>query len=217
MPKYIDLTVPFDGKFRFKIDFKKDRTYEKDGRQATSYSISAHAFTHLDAPLHMIENGKSIDMFPVEYFIGEAALLDIPKGKNEAITAEDMERAGKHAKDGDIVLIRTGWLEKMWGREEFTDSPYLTEDAAEWLVQLKARIAGYDFVEDYIVREFSRKGFAKTEDFVVHLKLLKHEVLNLEYVNNLSKVSKPRVRLIALPIMLQDCDGAPCRVVAIED
>jgi hypothetical protein len=39
MPKDIDLTVPFDGKFRFKIDFKKDLTSEKDGIQATSYTM----------------------------------------------------------------------------------------------------------------------------------------------------------------------------------
>jgi kynurenine formamidase len=217
MSKYIDLTVPFDGKFRFKIDFRKDRTFEKDGRQSSAYSISAHAYTHLDAPLHMIAGGKSIDAFPVDYFIGDAAILDIPKGKSEPITAEDMEKAGAHAKDGDIVLIKTGWLEKMWGKDEFVDSPYLTDDAAHWLVNLKARIAGYDFVEDYIVRDFTRKGFAKTEDFTVHLILLRNEILNLEYVNNLSKVTKPRVKLIALPIMLKDCDGAPCRLVAVEE
>jgi kynurenine formamidase len=217
MPKYIDLTVPFDGKFRFKIDFKKDLTSEKDGIQATSYTISAHAFTHLDAPLHFVANGRSIDSFPVDYFIGEAAILDIPKGKSEPISAEEMQKAGKHAKNGDIVLIRTGWLEKMWGKEEFTDSPYLTEEAAEWLVRLKARIAGYDFVEDYIVRELTRKGHARAEDFVVHQKLLRNGVLNLEFVNNLSKISNPRVKVIALPILLKDCDGAPARVVAIED
>ena len=217
MPKYIDLSVPFDGTFRFKIDFERSRSFEKDGRQASSYFISAHAYTHLDAPLHVIENGKGIDAYPIDHFMGDAAILDIPKGKNEAISAEDMARAGEHAKDGDIVIIRTGWLEKTWGKDEFNDSPYLTEDAADWLIGLKARIAGYDFPIDYAEREFFRKGYARTEDFVIHLKLLPNEVLNLENLNNLSKISKPRVKLIALPIMLKDCDGAPCRPVAIED
>jgi kynurenine formamidase len=123
VPKYIDLTVPFDGRFRFKIDFERSRSFEKDGRQASSYFISAHAYTHLDAPLHMIPDGKGIDAYPLDHFIGEAAVLDIPKGKNEAITAEDLERAGKHAKDGDIVLARTGWLEKTWGKDDVNDSP----------------------------------------------------------------------------------------------
>ena len=217
MAKYIDLTLPLDGEFRFGVDYKRIRSFEKNGRQTTSYSVSAHAYTHLDAPRHMFEQGKSIDAYTVDYFIGDAALLDIPKGKNEVITGEDMERAGKHARDGDIVLIRTGWLEKMWGKEEFSDSPYLTEGAAEWLIELKARIAGYDFGIDYIEREFFRKGYADTEDFFIHLKLLRAEVLNLENLTNLSRISKRRFRVIALPMYLIDCDGAPCRAVAIED
>lgn len=217
MPKYIDLTLPIDGAFRFKVDFQRDLSHEKDRAQATSFRISAHAFTHLDAPLHMVANGKSIDAIPVDFFIGDAVLLDIPKGKNEEITAADMERAGKQAKDGDIVLIRTGWLEKMWGKEGYDDCPYLTTDAAEWLVSLKARIAGYDFVEDYSVRDLHRKGKVQPEDLVVHQILLRNGVLNLEYVNNLSKVSRSRFRIIALPLSLKNCDGSLTRVVAIED
>ena len=216
MSQYIDLSLPFDGKFRFKIDFIKDRSYEKDGRQSSSYSISAHAYTHLDAPIHMAGlNAKSITDYSVDYFIGEASLIDVPRGKNEPITGKDLEVAGEHCKDGDIVFIRTGWLEKMWGKVEFIESPYLTEDAAEWLVRLKARIAGYDFVEDYVVRDFSRKGYAPSEKFTVHLILLRNGVMNLEYVNNLSQIKVPRFQVTVLPIKLQDLDGAPCRPVAI--
>ena len=217
MPKYIDLTLPIDGVFRFKVDFKRDLSHEKDGAQATSFHISAHAFTHLDASLHMVPTGKSIDVIPVDFFIGDAVLLDIPKGKNEAITAADMERAGSQAKNDDIVLIRTGWLEKMWGKDGYDDCPYLTADAAEWLVRLKARIVGYDFVEDYSVRDFHRKRRVEPEQLVVHQILLRDGILNLEYVNNLSKVSQPRFKVIALPLPLKGCDGSLTRVVAIED
>lgn len=217
MAKTIDLSVPFNGRFRFNIDTERARSFEKDGRQATTYKISAHAYTHIDAPLHMFKEGKSIDAFPVDYFIGEAALLDIPKEKNESIKVRDMERAGGHAKDGDIIIIRTGWLERMWGKEEYGDSPYLTEEAAEWLVNLKAKMACYDFAIDYVERQFFTLGFAKTEDFIIHRKLLRNEVLNLENLNNLSMISRPRVKLIALPIYLERFEGAPCRPVAIED
>ena len=216
MPKYIDLSLPFDGKVRFKIDFTKDRSYEKDARQSTAYRISAHAYTHLDAPLHMVgPEGKSITDYPVDYFIGAASLLDVPRGRNEPISGKDLEGAGKHCQDGDIVFIRTGWLERMWGKEGFDDSPYLTEDAAEWLVGLKARIAGYDFVEDYIVRDLTQKDPVPSEAFRVHLILLRNGVLNLEYANNLSKIEVPRFQVFSLPIKLQGLDGAPCRPVAI--
>ena len=216
MPKVVDLSLPFDGKVRFKIDFKKDRSYEQDARQSTSYRISAHAYTHLDAPLHMVgPEAKSITDYPVDYFVGAASLIDVPRGKNEPISGKDLAWAGRHCQDGDIVFIRTGWLEKMWGKEEFIDSPYLTEDAAEWLVGLKARIAGYDFVEDHIVRDLGRKEKVPTEAFVVHLTLLRNGVLNLEYAYNLSKVEAPRFTVYALPIKLQGLDGAPCRPVAV--
>lgn len=216
MPTYIDLSLPFDGKVRFKIDFNKDRSYERDARQSTSYRISAHAFTHLDAPLHMVgAEAKSITDYPVDYFIGAASLIDVPRGKNESISGKDLEGAGKHCQDGDIVLIRTGWLERMWGKDEFLDSPYLTGDAAEWLVSLRARIAGYDFVEDFVVRDLARKGDAPASAFTVHRILLRNGVLNLEYAYNLSQIPVPRFQVFALPIKLQGLDGAPCRPVAV--
>ncbi len=216
MPHYIDLSVPFDGQFRFKIASHKDRSYEKEGRQSTTYTISCHAYTHIDAPLHMAgPQMKSITDFPVDFFVGEASLIDVPRGKCEPITAADLEKSGKHCADGDIVLIRTGWLEKMYGREEFADSPFLTADAAEWLVKLKARIAGYDFIEDEIVRELSRTGSAPSAAFVVHLILLRNGVLNMEYVNNLSRITVPRFKIFAAPIKLSGFDGAPCRPVAV--
>jgi kynurenine formamidase len=181
-----------------------ERTYEKDRMQLTSYTVSAHSYTHLDAPLHMAgPDKKSITDYPVEYFIGEASLINLPRGRNEPITGNDLELGGKHCKDGDIVFIRTGWLEKMWGKEIFIDSPYLTEDAADWLVKLKARIAGYDFNHDH------------TEDHTIHRIMLANEVLNLEYVNHLSLIDVPRFQVFALPIKFQDFDGAPCRPVAV--
>ena len=222
MTKYIDLSLSIGSGFRSKadktsedIEIKRYRTYEKDNRMATSYTLSSHSYTHLDAPVHMVgPNEKTITDYPVDYFIGEASLIDVPRGESEQITGKDLEIAGKHCKDGDIVFIRTGWLEKMFGKEDFNDSPYLTDDAAEWLVKLKARIAGYDFVQDYIARVLNRTGEARTEEFTTHMILLGNGVLNLEYVTNLSKIDKPRFRAYVLPIKLQDFDGAPVRAVA---
>ena len=105
----------------------------------------------------------------------------------------------------------------MWGKEQFNESPYLAEDAAWWLVKLKARMAGYDFNQDAATWKIHKKIPVKGKDFPIHLILLGNGVLNIEYLNNLSKVSKRRVKLIALPIMFAGCEGAPARVVAIED
>lgn len=218
MPKHIDLSLPVHGSFDSNVHFQEVLTYAKDGAKLTGFSMTAHTGTHLDAPLHVMgSDAESIDTFPVDYFIGDAALLDIPRGKNQPITGDDLEKAGKHANDGDIIIIRTGWLEKTFGKKEFEESPYLTEDAADWLIKLKARIAGYDFNQEYALRDFRRGIQVKAEDCYVHLKLLGNGVLNLEYLNNLSKISRPRLKLIALPLLLKGCEAAPCRAVAIEE
>ena len=218
MTKYIDLSLPVDGKFRFKVELEKIRTYEKDGYQLSHISLGTHTCTHVDAPRHFAgADTDTIDAFPVDFFIGDAAVIDVPKGLGEPITGEDLEAAGKHAQDGDIVLIRTGWVEKMWGKSDFEDSPYLTQSASDWLVDLKARMAGYDFNQDYAVREFHRGKNVTRDDFFVHTTLLGNGILNIEYLNNLSKISKPRVKVIALPILLVGSEGAWARVVAIED
>jgi kynurenine formamidase len=105
------------------VRFQEVLSYEIDGAKLTGISMTAHTGTHLDAPLHVMgPDAGSIDAFGVDYFLGDAALLDIPRGKNEPITGADLEKAGGHARDGDIVLIRTGWLEKTFGEEAFEES-----------------------------------------------------------------------------------------------
>ena len=218
MAKCIDLSLPVEGGSKYNVQFRQILAYEKNGAKVTGVNMSVHACTHIDAPLHVMgPDAAGIDAFPVDYFMGDAVLLDVPRTKNQPITAADLEKAGKHAKDGDIVLIRTGWLESMLGSSEYEESPYLTEDAAEWLVKLKARMAGYDFNEEYALRNLFKDPPMKSEDCYVHLTLLGNGVLNLEHLNNLSQISKPRFTLIALPLLLKGCEAAPCRVVAIEE
>ena len=52
---------------------------------------------------------------------------------------------------GDIVLLRTDWTDKMYGRwpDYFTQSPYFPPESAEWLVARGAKNIGFDFFEEY--------------------------------------------------------------------
>ena len=66
--------------------------------------VGSHTGTHVDAPWHFLQEGNSIDMEPLDKFIGEAAIIDAP-GKN-SITGEDF--SGYDIRSNDIVLIYTG-------------------------------------------------------------------------------------------------------------
>ena len=41
------------------------------------FSMCAHNGTHIDAPLHFINNGKSVDEIPLEHFVGECFVADV--------------------------------------------------------------------------------------------------------------------------------------------
>ncbi len=43
------------------------------------FEASCHAGTHVDAPLHFIQNGKDVASLPVDVFIGDCVVLTVPK------------------------------------------------------------------------------------------------------------------------------------------
>jgi kynurenine formamidase len=45
----------------------------------TELSLPCHAGTHVDAPVHIVPNGKSIDELPLEAFAGDGAVISVKK------------------------------------------------------------------------------------------------------------------------------------------
>lgn len=77
---------------------------EKDSFNDHKISTVMHVGTHMDAPLHMIENGATIEGLSLERFIGRGVLIDAC-GKKEVDTSI-LKAYTIHA--GDIVLLYTG-------------------------------------------------------------------------------------------------------------
>lgn len=229
MPTYIDLTVTVNGlmqqheKDMPEYTYRKTKTHERDGRQGGRIEMANHAGTHIDAPRHFIKEGISIDEIPIDQLIGEAALIDVSHKLGEAITAKDLMEKGTHVREGDIILIRTGWMDKLYGTEDcFNKASYLTKDAAEWLVKKKAKMVGFDTPTEYLVRVSVQKhrsgqNYSRLEDWPVHHTLLSNGIPKIEYIGDLTKVKKKRLTIIALPLKLKDLDGSPARIIAIEE
>jgi len=215
--RLVDLTLPVVhgmGRRELTIRFEQVRTFEKEGLQVSAVYLPVHVGTHIDAPLHFIKGGDSIEKVPLERLVGKAVVFDLTsKGPNEAITEADLEPFSREIREGDIVVLRTDWTVKKWGKPDFFDtSPCLDKDAAQWLAKKKVKAAGFDFAQEYAVR----KAHFYTEECVVHTILLSHNIYNIEYLTNLNKLIKKRFTIIALPISLLGLEGAPARVIAIE-
>lgn len=217
MADLIDLSIPVrngEGRLGLEVRFETPYTFDNCGWQGSTFSMFAHYATHVDAPNHFIQGAKSIDQAPLERLIGPAALVELDDHCMEkAISGNTLEDRGRHMRRGDIAILRTGWTDRCWGEPRFwQEGPYLDMSAADWLVERGVRAIVYDFAEEYVVRKPPFEG----KDCVVHHRILGEEIYNIEYVHGLAGIRTPRLAIIALPLKLVGCDGAPARVVALD-
>lgn len=168
---------------------------------------ATHIGTHIDAPRHVFADGQTLDTYPIERFTGPVAILNLPKDPLSAITRDNLEDAAPGANTGDCVLIRTGWG-ALYGNDQFHDHPYLTEEAARWLVERQTPMVGIDF----LTPDTPGKLRSEPRSAPNHRILLGNNVLIIE-VLNLEQVYGQRGTLFAFPLKIRSADGAPARVV----
>lgn len=189
--------------------FEQVKSVERDGYSVTQLSVATHIGTHIDAPSHLIEDGQTVENISLETLVGPAVAVSVDKGPGEEITAEDLEGRGVESSPGDALLVRTGWGRK-FGDKDYGDHPYLSEDAARWIVDREFRLVGLD------VTTPDAPGHVRTEDFdfQVHRILLGNGVLIIEHLY-LEEVVGEKFELFVGSLKVEDGDGAPARVLAI--
>jgi arylformamidase len=198
-------------------------TVEREGLMMQRLETTTQSFTHFDAPRHFNKEGLTADEVPLDRFIGEAVVIDmLHKQPGDAVKAQDLEDSRTDIEHGDIALIRTGWTERgPWGTERFwRDMIYLEEDACDWLLARRIRSLALDFqadVKPFNVCEGCGQLTPSGRGSPNHVKFLQAGVVLLEWLTNLSQLRQSRVFLMALPLKLVGADGAPMRVIAMEE
>lgn len=170
---------------------------ERDGYNDHYISIGTHVGTHVDAPIHMLANTKTLDQTPIEQFVGSGLYIQVD---NKAFTLETVKRSG--IQEGDIVLFHTGMSDKYQEPVYFEDYPAMTEEIAKYLVDTKVKMVGVDTC-----------SVDNKDSFPIHKILLGGNVLIIENLTNLEQLADKDFTVYALPIKLQ-IDGAPARVIA---
>lgn len=205
-----DLSVPLRNGMHYwpgdpAPELKRMQDHERgDAWTASHWSSSLHIGTHVDAPLHRIRGGKSIDAVDPETFIGRAYVADLT-GVAKAITAQDLEGAGIPVETQRLLLkTRNGAL---WEREGFQkDYVGLSDDGAQWIVQHSIRLVGMDYLGADVFL---------TDTAPAHDILLGNGVIIVEGLL-LQDVPAGWYTLICLPIKVQNTDGAPARAILID-
>lgn len=209
----IDLSHPLEhGQLNFpwdpKISVIAHNTIASIGYNITQISMSTHQGTHLDAPFHFYDDGKTVDRMPLELFYGPATLVDLAPGRAlEAKTPLTVELFESHAaafQPGARVIYRTGW-DRMFGQPEFfSDFPTLTLEAARWIASKKIALLGMD------------TPTPSTDWRECHLILLKEgvEIVIVEGLTSLDKLPQ-QFTFIGFPMNIKGRDGSPIRAVAL--
>ena len=167
----------------------------------TAIAMGSHTGTHIDAPFHMIQGGKPLHEFSLEILVGRATVFEIPRVRS--IGRADLERFDWTGVQR--VLFKTDnsahWQDGKF-HEEFV---YLEPAGAEFLVGRGVRLVGIDYLS---IDKF------RSEAHPTHFVLLSKNILILEGLN-LRTVTSGQYTLYALPLNLQDADGAPARVILV--
>lgn len=216
--RIIDLTMPVAPHWRFPMTLEQIQAHERgDIFQASRLSLGVHGFTHVDAPRHCVPGGPTIESVPLETVCGPARVLDVSHaGPNHGIGPEELAAAGA-VDAGDLILLRAAWEKRVdyTTRDFWLQAPYLTRAATEWLAERRPRAVGFDFPQDFVIRELVSRQPA-LEEFPTHELLLARGIILIEYLVNLSAIPGPTTLFMAAPLKVPGSDGGPARAMAIE-
>jgi kynurenine formamidase len=219
----IDLSFPIRPHFRWKVEPTLRSSHARgDLFQSTVLTITCHAYTHVDAPVHFLPGDRDIASMPVDQWIGDAAVVDLTHlGDNGEVSATELAAHAGHVRRGDIVLLRTDWPRKVSVDSEkfWREAPYTARSACDWLVQRGVKAVGYDYPPDQCIRTtiFSPGTTVARHECVTHDVFFPAGVTVIEYLTNLDQIGAARCRFLALPLRIEGADGSPVRAVAVTD
>lgn len=206
----IDLTLSYSSAISgFSSNVVKN--VAEHGWNATKLDIYSHAGTHIDAPYHFEVSDVRIDEIPVERFISTAHVLAVEvKHPGQLITENDFNRLESCIKEGDSIIIKTGWHKFLGASIYRSGMPRISEAAANWLVGKKVNMLA---VEPPSIADVNNLP----EVTLIHQILLSGNVIIIEGICNTDALTGSSVQLIALPLKISKGDGAPARVIAIQE
>ncbi|MCR5558282.1 MAG: cyclase family protein [Butyrivibrio sp.] len=174
---------------------KSERTLKiSDGAicNLTVFSMCAHNGTHVDAPYHFYDDGKTIDQVDLDKFVGYAYVAE----HSGDITAADAKEILKAAADAD---------QRAKERILIKGNATMTKEAAEVFAAAGIKLYGNE----------SQTVGPEDAPREVHLVMLGAQIVLLEGIR-LAAVPEGVYLLNAAPINLGGCDGAPCRAILME-
>jgi len=227
--RVVDLSHPlgagspsFPGDPTLRLSLHEEKVDDQVVWRRHDLSLSDHAGTHMDAPLHFFPDGRSVDRIAPAELLLDAVTIDLRErchGDGDyRITVRDLEAwEEEHGwiPAGSAVVLNTGWAfrwaepARYYSLDEagVSHTPGLGGEAAEFLaVQRRVRGVGIDAPSIDVGR---------TGSFPAHKALLGAGCWVIENLNHLHLLPPTGCLLLAAPLRLEGASGSPCRVFAL--
>jgi len=180
-------------------------TVDSIGYNITQLSMSTHQGTHLDAPFHFLDDGRTVEQLDLSKCIGNALLVDLSHKKpKEPLTVDDFAHVADRIGEGTRLIYRTDWDAQFPQKHYFSDFPYMTIELAEWLAARRIAMIGMDVPTPN-----------PTDFDPVHKILLGAEIVIVEGLANLLGVGQEEFFFMAAPLRIRGRDGSPVRALAM--
>ena len=180
----------------------------EDGYNLELLFLSSHTGTHIDAPYHFAQKGKKIHEIPLKRLTGHATLIKLRKNPNSPITKSDIlnhEKIHGKIQNYSSVFFFTGWQKNLKKNNYFTENPGLNNLAAKYLASKKVNLVGIDSPSI---------DLGNDDSFSVHHILSRNDILIVENLANLNRISTNSFNFVILPLKLKGATGSPVRAMA---
>ena len=174
--------------------------------QIGKIEMIANTGTYIDSPFHRFENGKDLSELPLES-VADLDCVIVPMDKLQAGAIDQISLSPERVR-GRAVLFHTGW-DRHWRTDAYaTGHPFLTEDAAGYLVVRGALLVAIDSFNIDDVSGGERP---------VHTTLLRAGIPICEHLTNLAALPAGGYRFTAVPVKVTGMGTFPVRAYATLD
>ena len=192
---------------------------------SNTLSTPEHGGTHLDAPRHFSESGRTTDQLALTQLVAPAVVIDITaqaaKDRDYRLTREDVlefEKKNGVIGRGTIVLLRTGWS-KHWPNAKAYLGDDTPGDASKLSFPSYGAEAARLLVDDRGVAalgiDTASIDYGRSTDFQVHRIVAAKNVPGFENLTNLDRLPSRGATVVALPMKIEGGSGGPLRAIAL--
>jgi len=183
-----------------------------ENRETRKLTLGTHTGTHMDAPRHFIPGGETVENISLEQLVGTATVLNLsttPDFAEIGVTELSTRLRGKSV---ERLIVRFDWDIQLNTKHYYSDHPFFSEAACEWLVENGCRLLALDTPQP----DNPKNGRDSQKDAPNHKILLGAGVVIVEYLVNIRAIRGESVDLVVAPLKIKSGDGAPVRCFAIE-